>query len=136
MLFINLLTDSLPAIALGLEPHTDDVMKEHPRAATSSILTASFMKKIGLDGLVIGTATVCSYLTGLQQGNALLASTCAFGTLCLARLFHGFNCKSEKSFGNKFLYVISANNLFRFKSILFKRLSYIKNSFNIFFIRR
>ena len=96
LLFINLLTDSLPAIALGLEPHTDDVMKEHPRAATSSILTASFMKKIGLDGLVIGTTTVCSYLTGLQQGNALLASTCAFGTLCLARLFHGFNCKSEK----------------------------------------
>ena len=96
LLFINLLTDSLPAIALGLEPHTDDVMKEHPRAATGSILTTSFMKKIGLEGLVIGTATVCSFLTGLQQGNALLASTCAFGTLCLARLFHGFNCKSEK----------------------------------------
>ena len=97
LLFINLLTDSLPAIALGLEPHTADVMKEHPRAATSSILTASFMKKIGLEGLVIGTATVCSFLTGLQQGNALLASTCAFGTLCLARLFHGFNCRSESS---------------------------------------
>ena len=45
LLFINLLTDSLPAIALGLEPHTDDVMKEHPRAATGSILTTSFMKK-------------------------------------------------------------------------------------------
>ena len=96
LLFINLLTDSLPAIALGLEPHTDDVMKEHPRAATSSILTASFMKKIGLEGLVIGIVTVCSFLTGLKQGNALIASTCAFGTLCLARLFHGFNCKSEK----------------------------------------
>ena len=96
LLFINLLTDSLPAIALGLEPHTDDVMKEHPRAATSSILTASFMKKVGLEGLVIGIVTVCSFLTGLNHGNALLASTCAFGTLCLARLFHGFNCKSEK----------------------------------------
>ena len=96
LLFINLLTDSLPAIALGLEPHTDDVMKEHPRAATSSILTASFMKKVGLEGLIIGIVTVCSFLTGLKQGNALLASTCAFGTLCLARLFHGFNCKSEK----------------------------------------
>lgn len=96
LLFINLLTDSLPAIALGLEPHTDDVMKEHPRAATSSILTASFMKKIGLEGLVIGMVTICSFLTGLKQGNALLASTFAFGTLCLARLFHGFNCKSEK----------------------------------------
>ncbi len=96
LLFINLLTDSLPAIALGLEPHTDDVMKEHPRAATSSILTASFMKKVGLEGLVIGMVTICSFLTGLKQGNALLASTFAFGTLCLARLFHGFNCKSEK----------------------------------------
>ena len=96
LLFINLLTDSLPAIALGLEPHTDDVMKEHPRTATSSILTRSFLKKTGLEGLVIGIVTICSFLTGLQQGNAVLASTCAFGTLCLARLFHGFNCKSEK----------------------------------------
>ena len=97
LLFINLLTDSLPAIALGLEPHTDDVMKEHPRAATSSILTRSFLKKIGLEGLVIGAVTTCSFLTGFHRGNAVLASTCAFGTLCLARLFHGFNCKSEKS---------------------------------------
>ena len=96
LLFINLLTDSLPAIALGLEPHTDDVMKEHPRAATSSILTRSFLKKTGLEGLVIGIVTICSFLTGLQQENTVLASTCAFGTLCLARLFHGFNCKSEK----------------------------------------
>lgn len=96
LLFINLLTDSLPAIALGLEPHTDDVMKEHPRAATGSILTSSFLKKIGLEGLVIGAVTICSFLTGLYRGNAVLASTCAFGTLCLARLFHGFNCKSEK----------------------------------------
>lgn len=96
LLFINLLTDSLPAIALGLEPHTDDVMKEHPRAATSSILTRSFLKNIGLEGLVIGVVTICSFLTGLHQGNAVLASTCAFGTLCLARLFHGFNCKSGK----------------------------------------
>ncbi len=96
LLFINLLTDSLPAIALGLEPHTDDVMREHPRAATNSILTCSFLKKIGLEGLVIGAVTICSFLTGLRQGNAVLASTCAFGTLCLARLFHGFNCKSEK----------------------------------------
>lgn len=97
LLFINLLTDSLPAIALGLEPHTDDVMKEHPRAATNSILTRSFLEKTGLEGLVIGAVTICSFLTGLQQGNAVLASTCAFGTLCLARLFHGFNCKSEKT---------------------------------------
>ena len=110
LLFINLLTDSLPAIALGLEPHTDDVMKEHPRSATSSILTRSFLKKTGLEGLVIGAVTTGSFLAGLQQGNAVLASTCAFGTLCLARLFHGFNCKAEKPilftekmFNNKWL---------------------------------
>ena len=71
-------------------------MKEHPRAATNSILTRSFLEKTGLEGLVIGAVTICSFLTGLQQGNAILASTCAFGTLCLARLFHGFNCKAEK----------------------------------------
>ena len=96
LLFINLLTDSLPAIALGLEPHTADVMNKQPRDASSSILTGHFLKKISIEGLVIGAVTTGSFLTGLQQGNAILASTCAFGTLCLARLFHGFNCKSEK----------------------------------------
>ena len=95
LLFINLLTDSLPAIALGMEPHHGEVMKEKPRSADESILTRNFLGKIGLEGLVIGTVTMIGFMTGYHQDGALLGSTYAFGTLCLARLFHGFNCKSD-----------------------------------------
>ncbi|MFZ2689134.1 MAG: cation-translocating P-type ATPase, partial [Blautia wexlerae] len=95
LLFINLLTDSLPAIALGVEPHSSEVMNEKPRSADESILTKDFLGKIGLEGLVIGMMTMIGFLTGYHQNGALLGSTYAFGTLCLARLFHGFNCKSD-----------------------------------------
>lgn len=95
LLFINLLTDSLPAIALGIEPHRSEVMNEKPRSANESILTKDFLSKIGLDGFVIGAMTMIGFLTGYHQNGALLGSTYAFGTLCLARLFHGFNCKSD-----------------------------------------
>ena len=95
LLFINLLTDSLPAIALGMEPDHGEVMKEKPRSADESILTRNFLSKIGLEGLVIGTVTMIGFMTGYHQDGALLGSTYAFGTLCLARLFHGFNCKSD-----------------------------------------
>ena len=110
LLFINLLTDSLPAIALGVEPSDSEVMKDKPRAAKESILTGKFLSKIALDGWVIGTVTMTAVLTGYHQNGALLGSTYAFGTLCLARLFHGFNCKSDhpvlftkKFFNNKWL---------------------------------
>lgn len=95
LLFINLLTDSLPAIALGMEPHRSEVMNEKPRSADESILTKDFLSKIGLEGFVIGAMTMIGFLTGYHQNGALLGSTYAFGTLCLARLFHGFNCKSD-----------------------------------------
>lgn len=95
LLFINLLTDSLPAIALGMEPDHGEVMKEKPRSADESILTRNFLSKIGLEGLVIGIMTMIGFMTGYHQDGALLGSTYAFGTLCLARLFHGFNCKSD-----------------------------------------
>ena len=95
LLFINLLTDSLPAIALGLEPDRSEVMSEKPRLADESILTKDFLSKIGLEGLVIGAMTMISFLTGYNQNGTLLGSTYAFGTLCLARLFHGYNCKSD-----------------------------------------
>ena len=96
LLFINLLTDSLPAIALGLEPHTKDVMDEKPRPMNESILTKDFLIKIATEGLSIGVTTMIAFLIGFKGGDAVLASTMAFGTLCTARLVHGFNCKSDR----------------------------------------
>lgn len=96
LLFINLLTDSLPAIALGLEPGSKDVMKEKPRPMNESILTKDFLLKIGTEGLSIAVTTMIAFLIGYRGENALLGSTMAFATLCSARLFHGFNCKSDR----------------------------------------
>lgn len=115
LLFINLLTDSLPAIALGLEPHSKKVMDEKPRPMNESILTKDFLTKIGTESLCIGITTMIGFMIGLtgEGGNAVLASTMAFGTLCTARLVHGFNCKSDypvifsKRFWNN-IYLIGA----------------------------
>ena len=96
LLFINLLTDSLPAIALGLEPHSKDVMNEKPRPMNESILTRDYLARIGTEGLCIGAMTTIAFLIGLNEGGSLLGSTLAFGTLCTSRLVHGFNCKSNK----------------------------------------
>ena len=96
LLFINLLTDSLPAIALGLEPHTDAVMHEKPRPRNEGILNRDFLTNVGLEGLVIAAATVAAFYLGLNEGGHAMAMTMAFATLCLSRLFHGFNCKAAE----------------------------------------
>ncbi|MGN8631914.1 cation-translocating P-type ATPase [Blautia sp. HCP3S3_G3] len=110
LLFINLVTDSLPAIALGLEPHKHTVMKEKPRPVNESILTGTFLQRVGIEGSVIGIVTMGAFLVGYQGGNTKLASTMAFGVLCLSRLIHGYNCKSTKPicsvkqfFNNKYM---------------------------------
>lgn len=110
LLFINLLTDSLPAIALGPEPHSDAVMQEKPRPRSEGILTKPFLLSVGTEGLVIALATIIAFHIGLASGGAAVASTMAFATLCLSRLFHGFNCKSGRPvlftrafWNNKFL---------------------------------
>lgn len=97
LLFINLLTDSLPAIALGLEPHSDEVMKRKPRPANESILTKSFLGQVGYSGVCIAIATAAAYMAGwFGFGSGSLAMTLAFSVLCMSRLWHGFSCKSEK----------------------------------------
>ena len=95
LLFINLLTDSLPAIALGLEPHTDEVMREKPRPRNEDILTKPFLLSVGMEGLVIAAATITAFYLGLSYGGAAAGQTMAFSTLCLSRLFHSFSCKSQ-----------------------------------------
>jgi len=96
LLFINLLTDSLPAISLGLEPHSDAVMQERPRPRSEGIMTKPFLTSVVLEGLIIAIATILAFHVGLENGGAAVASTMAFATLCLSRLFHGFNCKSAR----------------------------------------
>ena len=95
LLFINLLTDSLPAIALGLEPHSDDVMTRRPRPRSQGILTRDFLAGVGTEGLVMAAATVIAFHIGLAESPAA-GSTMAFAALCLSRLLHGFSCKSSR----------------------------------------
>ncbi len=95
LLFINLLTDSLPAIALGMEPYSGDVMKDKPRNKNQSILTKKVMTNIVVEGIVIGIATLAAFYIGLSRGGDAMGSTMAFATLCLSRLVHGFNCKAD-----------------------------------------
>lgn len=96
LLFINLLTDSLPAIAIGMEPARGDLLNRPPRNPKEPILTKNLLGKIGIQGLLIAIATMAAFYIGLQT-SAAMASTMAFATLTLARLFHGFNCRGDHS---------------------------------------
>lgn len=96
LLFINLVTDSLPAIAIGMERSNKDILKEKPRDPKEGILTKETWKQLIAQGLLIAIVTMSAYWIGLKTSDAL-ACTLAFSTLCLARLFHGFNCRNKHS---------------------------------------
>lgn len=111
LLFINLLTDSLPAIAIGMEPAEYDLLAEKPRDPRTGILTKKFLGSLLIQGGIIAVCTMAAFHIGLADGSiggstggsiggsmggrAGIASTMAFSTLTLARLFHGFNCRSR-----------------------------------------
>ena len=96
LLFINLLTDSLPAIAIGMEPAEDGLLSQKPRDPKEGILTRRFSFLLFAQGALIAAAVIGAFFIGLRT-DAATASTLAFATLTLARLFHGFNCRGEKS---------------------------------------
>lgn len=96
LLFINLLTDSLPALAIGMEPPEDDLLAVKPRDPKEGILTRGFCLQILVQGFLIGLFTIFAYHIGFIINHAT-AMTMAFSTLSLARLFHGFNCRSKHS---------------------------------------
>ncbi|MDD6066107.1 MAG: cation-translocating P-type ATPase [Firmicutes bacterium] len=95
LLFINLLTDSLPALAIGMEPAEKGLLNQPPRDPKKGILTKDFLLRVLIQGGLIAVSTTAAFYIGLRQSGAM-ASTMAFSTLTLARLFHGFNCRSEK----------------------------------------
>ena len=108
LLFINLVTDSLPALAIGMEPAQEDLLKQPPRKGKEGILTGNFVKDILFQGGLLAVSTMAAYHMGLQSpGSSFLpaeagqapaaATTMAFAVLTLGRLFHGFNCRSAHS---------------------------------------
>lgn len=97
LLFINLLTDSMPAIAIGMEKSNGNLLKEKPRGRNESILNKELLKIVAFEGIIISIFTIISFYGGNPNLNSKASSTMAFSTLCLARLFHGFNCRGNQS---------------------------------------
>lgn len=96
LLFINLLTDSLPAIACGMEPARKGLLQQKPRDPNESILNRDLIRKILGQGTLIAVPTMVAFYIGFAE-SAAVGSTMAFATLSLARLFHGFNCRAKES---------------------------------------
>lgn len=96
LLFINLLTDSLPAIAIGMEKADKDLLSEPPRDPGQGILTKDMVTAVFVQGGLIAICTMTAFHIGLESSGTV-AGTMAFATLTLARLFHGFNCRSRHS---------------------------------------
>ena len=96
LLFINLLTDSLTALAIGMEPEDAELLNEKPRDPKTGIMTKDFVVTMLSEGILIAIAAMSAYHIGIAT-SAAMASTMAFATLTLARLFHGFNCRGRES---------------------------------------
>lgn len=134
LLFINLLTDSLPAIAIGMEKSKKDLLKDKPRARNSSILSKDFIYEVAAEGFVIAVFTLIAFYIGLKT-DSNVASTMAFATLCLARLFHGFNCRGDRSifsiglFSNRYSWAAFGVGLLFLNSVLF--VPFLQNLFEV-----
>lgn len=96
LLFINLVTDSLPALAIGMEPGDETVLKQKPRDPHEGLMNKSFIKTMMSEGILIAIVVLIAFYVGNGQ-DANMASSFAFITLTLARLLHGFNCRSKES---------------------------------------
>lgn len=110
LLWINLVTDSLPAIALGLDPPSRDIMKKRPHKTNNNIFDKSMWIDIFLEGSLIGTLAVLAYTIGMIFFESVpIGRTMAFSVLGISQLLHAFNMRSESSilnrdfFKNKFL---------------------------------
>lgn len=98
LLFINLVTDSLPAIAIGMEKPEPGLMSKPPRDIDAHILDKGFIRSVAIDGTIMALAVMASYMIGLRTGSSSIAATMAFLTLGLARLLHGISSRTSGSF--------------------------------------
>ena len=96
ILLVNLVTDGLPAIALGLEPPEKDIMTKPPRKSTEGFFSNGLMGKIIFRGVFIGLSTLASFAVIMRMGGSLEAGrTASLITLVMSQLIHVFECKSE-----------------------------------------
>ena len=100
LLWLNLVTDSLPALALGVEPVEEGVMEQRPRDARAELFDRRFSLRLAWQGLMVGGLTLAAYFLGFTRLAApglegAVANTMAFATLTLCQLFHAFNVRSE-----------------------------------------
>ncbi|MDE5946813.1 MAG: cation-translocating P-type ATPase [Oscillospiraceae bacterium] len=97
LLLVNLVTDGLPAIALGLEPPEENVMNKPPRKSTDGFFAGGLMAKIIFRGILIGISTLASFTLAIKLGGSIEAGrTSALITLVMSQLIHVFECKSEE----------------------------------------
>jgi len=95
ILWINLVTDSFPALALSVDPATEDIMKRKPRNSKRGFMTRAMIWRIFYQGLMIGGIPLYAYLAGLRDGGQILGQTMAFATLTFAQLIHVRNLHSN-----------------------------------------
>ena len=110
LLWVNLVTDSLPAIALGLDPPSDDIMTRKPTNVKKGMFSGALWLSIAFEGMMIGALALLAYELGLTMTrDETTAQTMAFFVLSISQLVHAFNMRSERSvirnglFKNKFL---------------------------------
>ena len=97
ILFVNLATDGLPALALGVDPGDRDIMRQSPRDKKESIFARGLFEKIAIRGSLIGVCTLLSFMIGRYYGMDLkTCRTISLATLVMSQLFHVFECRSER----------------------------------------
>ena len=104
LLWVNLVTDSFPAIAIGLEMPEEGIMRRKPRSSSESIFSGGLWYKIIIEGIMIGSFTLLSFALGNNKYGLNIGRTMAFVTLGLLELVHSFNIKSEESIFKKGLF--------------------------------
>ena len=126
ILFINLVTDSLPAFALGLEPAEKNIMERPPRNPNKSLLSGNVGTSIIYQGFVQSLIVLVMFVLARNFYSDAVATTMSFLTICLMQIIHGINCKSEKS--------IFKINIFKNKTFNFSFIFLLALILSVYFI--
>lgn len=136
LLWVNLVTDSMPAIALGLDPQEDNVMLKRAKNSGNALFTKEMWARIVLEGAMIGSLALVAFAIGqVLMGGENVGRTMAFATLSISQLVHAFNMRSEGSifninmFGN--LYLVGALVLGVILQVSVIQIEFLSNIFKV-----